>query len=54
MEVVDSKHSLSEIRELLFNMAHYVLEYDVAFRDGETCGSSEEEKIISISLQPAW
>src|SRR5688500_6613070 len=40
MEVVNSGHSLEEIREFLFNMAHYVLEFDVTFRDGETCGSS--------------
>ena len=50
MEIVDSGHSLEEIREFLFNMAHYVLEFDITFRDGETCGTSEEEKIkISYS-----
>jgi hypothetical protein len=50
MEIVDSGHSLEEIREFLFNMAHYVLEFNVTFRDGETCGTSEEEKIkISYS-----
>jgi hypothetical protein len=50
MEIVDSGHSLEEIREFLFNMAHYVLEFNITFRDGETCGTSEEEKIkISYS-----
>lgn len=50
MEIVDSGHSLEEIREFLFNMAHYELEFNVTFRDGETCGTSEEEKIkISYS-----
>ncbi len=46
LEILDSSKSLEEIREFLFNIAHYVLEYDVSFRDGQTCGLSEEEKIL--------
>lgn len=49
MEILDSDKTPSEIREFLFNMAHYVLDYDVTFADGQTCGHSEEEK-IAISL----
>ena len=50
MEVINSLQSLEDIRGFLFNIAHYVLEYDVTFQDGQTVGGSEEEKItISIS-----
>lgn len=50
MEVLNSLKSLEDIRGLLFNIAHYVLEYDVIFEDGQTCGLSEEEKIpINLS-----
>jgi hypothetical protein len=50
MEVLNSSKSLEDIRSFLFNITHYVLDYDVTFKDGETCGLSEEERIpISIS-----
>lgn len=50
MEVLNSSKSLEDIRGFLFNITHYVLDYDVTFQDGQTCGLSEEEKIaISIS-----
>lgn len=50
MEVLSSSKSLEDIRGFLFNIAHYVLDYDVIFQDGQTCGISEEDKIpISIS-----
>ena len=50
IEVLNSSKSLVDIRGFLFNITHYVLEYDVTFQDGQTCGLSEEEKIaISIS-----
>jgi hypothetical protein len=45
MEVLDSSQSLEDIRAFLFNMAHYVLDFDVTFKDGQTCGLSAEEKI---------
>ncbi|MEI6949254.1 DUF4261 domain-containing protein [Paraflavisolibacter sp. H34] len=48
MEVVNSSKSLEDIRAFLFNIAHYVLEYDVTFQDGETVGLSEEE-VIAIT-----
>jgi hypothetical protein len=50
MEIIRSSKSLEELREFLFNISHYVLEYDITFQDGQTVGSSEEEKIaISVS-----
>jgi len=50
MEVLSSSKSLEDIRGFLFNIAHYVLDYDVTFQDGQTYGLSEKEKIpISIS-----
>jgi hypothetical protein len=50
MEVLGSTKSMEDIRGFLFNITHYVLDYDVTFKDGQTCGLSEEEKIaISAS-----
>lgn len=45
LEILDSSQPLEEIRTFLYNIAHYVLEYDVTFKDGQTCGMSEEERI---------
>lgn len=45
MEVLDSLHNLKDIRGLLFNIAHYVLEYNVFFKAGQTFGLSENERI---------
>lgn len=45
MEIVNSKKTISEIEIFLFNMTHYVLEYDVTFKDGQSCGMSADEKI---------
>jgi len=50
MEVLNSVNSLEDIRSFLFNITHYVLKNDVTFKDGQTCGLSEKERIpISIS-----
>jgi hypothetical protein len=49
MEIVNSSKNVEDIRGFLFNIAHYVLDYDVTFQDGQTVGGSEEEK-IAISL----
>ena len=49
MEILNSTKSLEDIRAFLLNISHYVLDYDVTFQDGQTCGLSEEEK-IAISL----
>lgn len=45
MEILNSSRSLEDIRAFLFNIAHYVLDYDITFQDGQTVGGSEEEKI---------
>jgi hypothetical protein len=49
MEVVNVDMKLEDIRSFLFNVAHYVLKYDITLKDGETCGMSEKEK-IAITL----
>ena len=49
MEIIDSSQTIEDVRGFLFNMTHYVLDYDVTFKDGQTCGLSEKER-ISISL----
>ncbi len=45
MEIVDSQHSLDELNEMMFNLVHYVLSYDVTLQDGETIGLSAEQKL---------
>jgi hypothetical protein len=45
MEIVESTKTIGEIEKFLYNMTHYVLEYDVAFKDGQTCGMSVDERI---------
>jgi hypothetical protein len=49
MEILNSSKSLEDIRAFLLNMSHYVLEYDVEFKSGQTCGLSEDER-IAITL----
>ena len=44
IEIVDSCRRLEDIRGFLFNIAYYMLEYNVTFQDGQTIGDSEEEK----------
>lgn len=51
LEVVDSERDLTDIRNFLFNMTHYILDHDVEFEDGQTCGLSESER-IKITLSP--
>ena len=45
MEIVDSENSLQDLNEMMFNMAHYVIAYDVALKAGETIGISVEQKL---------
>lgn len=50
LEIIHSSKNLDDIRVFLYNIAHYVLDRDVTFKDGQTCGTSEDEKIaISYS-----
>lgn len=45
MEIVDSEYSLKELNEMMFNLAHYVVAYDVTLKHGETIGLSAEQKL---------
>ena len=45
MEIVNSTHSLKELRELIFNLAHYVILSDVTLKAGETIGVTENQKL---------
>ncbi|MCH5715516.1 DUF4261 domain-containing protein [Niabella hibiscisoli] len=45
MEIIDSEKSLEELNEMMFNLAHYVIAYDVILKDGETIGVSAEQKL---------
>lgn len=50
MEIINSTRQLDEVRNFALSIASYVLEYNVSFQNGQTCGFSEEEKIaISFS-----
>lgn len=50
IEVLESTSKWTETRELLFNIAHYVLINNVTFVPGQTLGYSAEQKIaISFS-----
>lgn len=45
MEIIDSEKQLEELREMIFNLAHYVLAYHVILKDGETIGISATQKL---------
>jgi hypothetical protein len=45
MEVINSSRSLEDIRDFLFDIAHYVLDNDVTFHEGQTCGTTEDERV---------
>jgi len=45
MEIVNSKHPLNELQDLMFNLSHYVILSDVTLNDGETIGMSETQKL---------
>lgn len=45
MEVVNSKHNLDDLLEMMYNITHYVLASDVTLNDGETIGMSAEQKL---------
>jgi hypothetical protein len=48
MEIIDSENSLEELSEMMFNMAHYVVSYNVTLKNGETIGLSAEQKLKII------
>ncbi|MCB0699788.1 MAG: DUF4261 domain-containing protein [Chitinophagales bacterium] len=45
IEIVHSTKDIVEIRDLLYDIVHYVLKNDVTLNDGDTGGHTEEEKI---------
>ncbi|SDY13695.1 protein of unknown function [Lutibacter oricola] len=45
MEIVESESSIEELNEMMFNLAHYVIAYNVTLKDGETIGISAEQKL---------
>jgi hypothetical protein len=50
MEIIDSDYSFNELSEMMFDMVHYVIAYDVTLKDGETIGTSATQKLeISYS-----
>jgi len=49
MEITASKKELLEIREFLYNIAHYLIENNVSFEDGQTCSISEKD-VVTITL----
>ena len=45
LEILNSKQSLEDIREFLYNAAYYVLEGDRTLRHGDTIGFHAEQKL---------
>lgn len=45
MEIVDSKRTMSDLSEMLFNVSHYVIASDVTLNTGETVGSTADQKL---------
>lgn len=45
MEIVESDNSLEELNEMMFNLTHYVIAFDVTLKEGETIGLSEDQKL---------
>ena len=45
MEIVESDNSIEELNEMMFNLVHYVIAYNVVLKDGETIGISAEQKL---------
>lgn len=45
LEILHSSKDLEAIRGFIFNIAHYVLSHNITFKNGETIGDTEEEKI---------
>ncbi len=44
MEVLDADADPNDLRDFIYSLAGYVLEYDVTLKDGETIGFSAEDK----------
>lgn len=51
MEILDSRRDGYDMVAFLYNIAHYVLDYNVTFQHGQTCGLSADER-VPITLSP--
>lgn len=45
IEILNSTHDLLDVYDFLYNIANYVISYDVLLEDGQTIGFSEDEKL---------
>lgn len=45
LEIINSKAGLDGVRAFLFNIAHYIIENDAAFENGDTCGVTDDEEV---------
>lgn len=45
MEVINSKLNIEELYNFVSNIATYVINSNVTFKDGETLGYTEDQKI---------
>ena len=51
LEILNSDHSLGELSEMMFNLAHYVIGYNVVLKHGETIGITAEQKLKNIGIE---
>lgn len=50
LEIIESDQPIDVINEMMYNISHYIIAYDVTLKDGETIGESDEQKLkISLS-----
>ena len=50
IEILNSKHSLEELNDMLLNLVNYILVSNVTLKNGETIGFTEDQKLkITIS-----
>ena len=45
IEIIDSDRTFAELEEIIYNVAHYVVLNDVAFKDGQTFGYTVDQKL---------
>ena len=45
MEILNSSNGYGEVRDLMYNLAHYVIAQNVDLKDGETIGFSADQKL---------
>lgn len=45
LEIIDSTAGMEDVSGFLFNIAHYIIEHDVVFESGDTCGVTDDEEV---------